>query len=150
MLQSQPNSTQLSPSQPSQIPFRPRPKGLLGPLGAPGESLEDPWRVPGSSLEVPGGPWWVPGGPWRVPGGPLDHQMVCFSKNLKGSVPGVPDANLVQFSSIQFSSVQFSCSISTVLKKRSPDANLVQFSSVQFSSIQFNCSISTVLKQKIF
>ena len=38
----------------------------------------------------------VPRGPWRVPGGPLDHQMLCFPMNLKSSVPGVPDANLVQ------------------------------------------------------
>jgi hypothetical protein len=35
-------------------------------------SLEDPWRVPGGSLEVPEAPWWVPGGPWRVPGGSLE------------------------------------------------------------------------------
>ena len=31
-----------------------------------------------------------------VPGGSLDHQMLCFPTNLKGSVPGVPDANPVQ------------------------------------------------------
>ena len=80
--------------------------------------------VPGSSLEVPEAPWWVVGSPWKlsggaaassleipkgshrvliapwslwkVPGRSLDHQMHCFPRNLKGSVPGVPDANLVQ------------------------------------------------------
>ena len=31
-----------------------------------------------------------------VPGGSLDHQVLCFPTNLKGSVPRVPDANLVQ------------------------------------------------------
>ena len=31
-----------------------------------------------------------------VPGGSLDHQMLCFPKKLKDSVPGVPDANPVQ------------------------------------------------------
>ena len=31
-----------------------------------------------------------------VSGGSLDHQKPCFPKNLKGSVPGIPDANLVQ------------------------------------------------------
>ena len=31
-----------------------------------------------------------------VPGGSLDHQMLGFPTNLKGSVPGVPDANPVQ------------------------------------------------------
>jgi hypothetical protein len=51
--------------------------------------MEAPWR----SLRVPGG---YLEGPWSVPGRPLDHQMHCFPMNLKGSVPGVPDANLVQ------------------------------------------------------
>jgi hypothetical protein len=93
-------------------------------LGQAFQHLEDPWRVPGRSLEVPEGPWGIPGGPWRIPGAsleapwesqrfpgvpgrylegawrapgePLDHQMHCFPRNLKGSVPGVPDANPVQ------------------------------------------------------
>jgi hypothetical protein len=51
--------------------------------------MEAPWR----SLRVPGG---YLEGPWSVPGEPQDHQMHCFPRNLKGSVPGVPDANLVQ------------------------------------------------------
>ena len=70
-----------------------------GPWGAPWRSLESPWRVPGGPLGIPEGPWgpWrYLEGPWRVPGGPLDHQMLCFPRNLKGSVPGVPDANPVQ------------------------------------------------------
>ena len=48
-------------------------------MGAPWRSLEDTWKVPGRSLEVP-----------------EDPEMLCFPRNLKGSVPGVPDANLVQ------------------------------------------------------
>ena len=63
-----------------------------GPWRIPGGSLEAPWK----SQRVPGSPWRYLEGPWKFSGGPLDHQMPCFPRNLKGSVPGVPDTNPVQ------------------------------------------------------
>ena len=53
----------------------------------PTRNRSAPLQIPERSLEVPGGfqgsPWKVSKGPRRVPGGSLDHQILCFPRNLK-------------------------------------------------------------------